>query len=54
MNRARELCNPVTHAELMAVTEVWVDAALELGEKSLKTMDRLVKAQTRRAAKGIA
>ncbi|MEA9557834.1 crotonase/enoyl-CoA hydratase family protein [Xanthomonas nasturtii] len=54
MNRARRICNPVTHEELLAVTEVWVEAALELGEKSLKTMDRLVKAQTRRAAKGIA
>lgn len=54
MNRARQLCNPVTLKELLDVTEVWVDAALKLGEKSLRTMDRLVKAQTRRAAKGIA
>ncbi|MBE0314192.1 MULTISPECIES: crotonase/enoyl-CoA hydratase family protein [Xanthomonas] len=54
MNRARQLCNPVTLKELLAVTEVWVEAALQLGEKSLRTMDRLVKAQTRRAAKGIA
>ncbi|WP_115050276.1 crotonase/enoyl-CoA hydratase family protein [Xanthomonas arboricola] len=54
MNRARQVCNPVTHEELLAVAQIWVEAALELGEKSLKTMDRLVKAQTRRAAKGIA
>ncbi|WP_372173749.1 crotonase/enoyl-CoA hydratase family protein [Xanthomonas axonopodis] len=54
MNRARQLCNPVTLKELLAVTEVWVEAALELTEKSLRTMDRLVKAQTRRAVKGIA
>ncbi|MEE7566686.1 enoyl-CoA hydratase, partial [Xanthomonas sp. Kuri4-3] len=37
-----------------AVTAVWVETALALGEKSLRTMDRLVKAQSRRATRGVA
>ena len=44
------LGKPVTLAELMQVTEVWVDTALQLGEKSLRTMERLVRAQQRRPA----
>ncbi len=38
----------------MGITEVWVDTALALGEKSLKTMERIVKAQSRLAAKAAA
>lgn len=48
MQRVRELAQPVTLAEMMAITEVWVDTALRLGEKSLRTMERLVRAQYRR------
>ncbi len=35
--------------EMMRITEIWVDTALQLGEKSLRTMDRLVRAQVRRS-----
>src|SRR5690606_688377 len=49
MNAVRSIGQPVTHAELLAITEVWVDTALALGEKSLRTMERIVRAQTRRA-----
>ena len=31
-----------------SITEIWVDTALGLGEKSLRTMERLVRAQVRR------
>ena len=34
---------------VMAITGIWVDAALNLGERSLRTMERIVRAQTRRA-----
>lgn len=34
--------------ELLRITEIWVDTALQLGEKSLRTMERLVRAQDRR------
>lgn len=48
MNRVREIAQPVNLIELMQITEVWVDTALQLGEKSLRTMERLVRAQEKR------
>ncbi|ANB17658.1 Enoyl-CoA hydratase/isomerase [Dokdonella koreensis DS-123] len=48
MNRVRQACNPVTLDELMRVTEIWVDTAMELGDKSLRTMERLVRVQQRK------
>ncbi|KLD74706.1 crotonase/enoyl-CoA hydratase family protein [Xanthomonas hyacinthi] len=49
MNAARRISQQVPLQELMAITEVWVDTALALDDKSLRMMDRLVRAQTRRA-----
>lgn len=49
MNAVRGISNRVDYQELLDITRVWVDAALALDEKSLRTMDRLVKAQTRRS-----
>lgn len=49
MQQVRELTRPTLLEELMRITEIWVDTALELEEKSLRTMDRLVRAQERRA-----
>ena len=49
-HRVRAMSQPVTIEELMTITEVWVDTALQLGEKSLRTMERLVRAQYRRQA----
>lgn len=48
MHRVRSMTDPVTLEELMSITEVWVETALQLGEKSLRTMERLVRAQYRR------
>jgi DSF synthase len=48
MHRVRGLAQPVTLDELMRITEIWVDTALQLGEKSMRTMERLVRAQHRR------
>lgn len=53
MNAMRNVVQPVSREELLTVTEIWVDAALALGEKSLRTMDRLVRAQVRRAQSGV-
>jgi len=50
MNQVRRIGQPVSYDELMGITEVWVDTALALGDKSLKTMERIVRAQTRRSA----
>lgn len=50
MRRIRDLCNQVSYAELVAIGEIWADAALELTEKDIKMMHRLVKRQTAKAA----
>jgi DSF synthase len=49
LNQARQIAQPVGYDELMGITEVWVDTALALGDRSLKTMDRIVRAQERRS-----
>ncbi|WP_312315692.1 crotonase/enoyl-CoA hydratase family protein [Stenotrophomonas sp.] len=49
MNAARNLAQAVSYDELLEITKIWVESALALEEKSLRTMDRLIKAQTRRA-----
>jgi len=38
----------VTRAELDGIVELWVDAAMRLGERELKMMSRLARAQARR------
>ena len=48
MQQVRELAQPVTLEEMMRITEIWVDTALQLGDRSLRTMERLVRAQYRR------
>lgn len=47
VQRARQRYNPVTYQELMDITEIWVDVALCLENKDLRTMERLVRAQNR-------
>jgi DSF synthase len=51
MNAVRRLSSPVSYEELIDITRVWVDTALLLEEKQLRVMDRLVKAQARRATR---
>ncbi len=46
--RARQFIHPVTRAELDGIVELWVEAALRLGERDVKMMNRLVRAQLRR------
>jgi len=46
--RSRQLVSPITREELDGVVELWVDAALRLGERELKMMSRLARAQARR------
>jgi DSF synthase len=48
VNRAKQLVNPVTYDELLGITTVWVDGALNLTLRDLRIMDRLVAAQNRR------
>jgi len=46
IRKAKKYCNPVTFNELKKITQVWVDANMELSDKDLRMMDRLVKRQT--------
>jgi DSF synthase len=48
LHRVREAVHPVSLDELTRITEIWVDTALQSGEKSLRMMERLVRAQLRR------
>ncbi len=50
MHKVRAMAQPVSLEEMLAITETWVDTALQLGEKSMRTMERLVRAQYRRHA----
>ncbi len=45
VQKARQRFNPVTYEELIDITSVWVDAALQLGDKDLRVMDRFVRSQ---------
>lgn len=49
MNTVRHACRPVSLDELLAVTTEWVDAAMRLNDRGLRTMERLIRAQQRRA-----
>ncbi|MDX8388688.1 MAG: crotonase/enoyl-CoA hydratase family protein [Ghiorsea sp.] len=44
--KAKRLHNPVTLDELMAGAKIWADAAMNLGDKDLRMMERLVKRQS--------
>jgi DSF synthase len=52
--RARQFIHPVTREELDGIVGLWVDAAMRLGERDLKMMQRLVRAQMRRMEPGAA
>lgn len=47
---ARQRVNPVSYAELLDVVNIWVDAAMRLTGRDLRTMHRLVAAQDRMSA----
>ena len=51
LRAVRNQVHPVTHEELIKVTEIWVDTALGLSEDDLRHMQLLVRAQARRAPK---
>ncbi len=48
MDQVVDQFNPLTYKELMDVTTLWVDAAMQLTHKNLRLMEYLVKAQDRR------
>jgi DSF synthase len=51
LHRVRDAVNPVSLEELVRITDIWVDTALQLSDKQLRTMERLVRAQLKRPTK---
>ena len=51
IHKAKLLSHPITLEELRNIADLWVDSALLLEDKSLRVMERLVKAQIRRTAR---
>ncbi len=47
LREVRQLVHPITYDELIGVTTIWVDAALRLGARDLRMIERLVTAQDR-------
>lgn len=45
MQRVKDICNQISYQELQDIATVWTDAALQLSEKDLRMMSRLVKRQ---------
>lgn len=48
MQTVRQACRPVSLDELLQVTGEWVDAAMRLDERGLRSMERLIRAQDKR------
>lgn len=48
--KVRRMVSPVTHQELLAITDLWVETALTLESSDLRKMERLAAAQDRRWA----
>ena len=45
MSQAKREFQPVSHSEMRAVVEIWVDAAMDLETRDLRMMARLARAQ---------
>ncbi|MDO8413329.1 MAG: crotonase/enoyl-CoA hydratase family protein [Gallionellaceae bacterium] len=45
LQRARQRFNPVTYQELLDITTIWADAALQLRERDIKVMERFIHSQ---------
>jgi DSF synthase len=53
VHAARQRFHPITYEELEDITEIWVDAALNLERKDLRMMERLVQAQNQRRIQSV-
>jgi len=47
MKKVKRCCNPVTFEELKEIAAIWVDANMQLGEKDLRMMERLISRQSK-------
>jgi DSF synthase len=47
MFQAKQVCDPITKEDLLAIVDLWVDAALQLETRDLRMMTRLLRGQNR-------
>ena len=50
--QARSLVAPITYESLLAVVDQWTEAAMTLTDRDLRLMERLARAQVRKAGGG--
>ncbi|HSR02897.1 MAG TPA: crotonase/enoyl-CoA hydratase family protein [Methylophilaceae bacterium] len=53
ITRAAQRVNPLNYEELYDITLTWVNAALNLDERNLKVMERLIRAQNTKASEDV-
>jgi DSF synthase len=46
IRKVKDICNPICYKELLDVTKVWVNSALNITNKDLRMMEKLVMRQT--------
>jgi len=46
IRKVKDICNPIPYKELLDITKIWVESALEISNKDLRMMDKLVMRQT--------
>ena len=51
ISKVKDICNQIPYEELVDIASVWADAALNLTEKDLRMMERLVNRQTQKIKK---
>jgi DSF synthase len=51
LQKARHRFNPVTYQEMLDITNIWVEAALQLTDRDLKVMDRFLRSQQKNYGK---
>jgi DSF synthase len=54
VREARRIANPITLEEMFRISDLWVDAALQLSDSDLRRMLRLAAAQDRRRSRQVA
>ena len=47
VQRSKQRIMPISYDELIGITDIWVDSAMQLNERDLRMMGRLVQAQNR-------
>ncbi len=49
VHKVRRTYDPISYDELMSIVTIWVDAALQLGERDLRVMERIAHSQEKLA-----